>query len=391
MNIYLSFLQSKINHPIPAYSFWEYYIKNGIVEGGDEWQEGEVDWAEGLLYTLDKTKLAQWKAKVWEKTVKDIQLKHNKKPISCFLSYLYPHQVEEQAIREIQKMGIPCINFFCDNVREFTKAPKEFAVFDLNWVPEYKALSIYKKSEYKYIHLPMPVWVAPKYREITNIENESISFLGSNDIQRWILFEEIVKKGLAVTIYGNGWKNVENGGNKVIVNEKKGIKQLLINQLDFIKRYGFAGYKRKLEQKNTMISISSELEKCSFGKPIFGDDYFKVTKESFITIGVNRYPSYLHPLDKPDTYSRLRDIEAPMLGACYLTEWTEGIEEMYEIGKEIDVYRDAGELKVKVEQLLADKKKREGLRSAGQTKALSQHSIPISIKKIKKMLCLNLT
>ena len=384
MNIYLSFLQSKINHPVPAYSFWEYYIKNGIVEGGDEWQEGEVDWAEGLLYTLDKTKLAQWKTETWEKTVKDIQLKHNKKPISCFLSYLYPHQVEEQAIREIQKMGIPCVNFFCDNVREFTSAPKEFAVFDLNWVPEYKALTLYKKAGHQYIHLPMPMWVEPKNRNLPTIETNGVSFIGSVDVQRVLLFEEAVKKGLQINIYGKGWKDERV---ETIIHEKNidksGVKQTLVNQMVFLKRFGLAGFFRKMSQRNLQFNPSTNLEKSLKGKLTF-EDYVTITKESAVTLGVNRYPSYHYPLNSPNTYSRLRDIEAPMLGACYLTEWTEGIDKLYEVGKEIEVYSNAEDLKEKAIRLLADKQKRMVLRRGGQERALKQHSIQTSLKAINQ-------
>jgi hypothetical protein len=50
--------------------------------------------------------------------------------------------------------------------------------------------------------------------------------------------------------------------------------------------------------------------------------------------------SYIIPIDQPNTYSRLRDIEAPMLGACYLTEQTEGLECLYDIGNEIEIYKD---------------------------------------------------
>ena len=75
-----------------------------------------------------------------------------------------------------------------------------------------------------------------------------------------------------------------------------------------------------------------------------GDDYARVLRESQVCLGVNRYPSLRHPAGRPGTYSRLRDIEAPMVGACYLTEWTEGLDELYEPGVEIEVYRDAAEL-----------------------------------------------
>ena len=43
-----------------------------------------------------------------------------------------------------------------------------------------------------------------------------------------------------------------------------------------------------------------------------------------------------------------------MLGACYLTEWVPGLAQLYELGREIEVYRDVEELADKI-QLLASR------------------------------------
>ena len=381
MLIYLSFLQSKVKHPIPAYSFWEYYIKNGIEEGDNLWVEGDVDWAEGLLYTFDKEKLAKWKTEVWEKTLVDIEAKHKKNQITFFLSYLYPHQVEEQAIKSIQNMGIPCINFFCDNVREFTRIPKEFAVFNLNWVPEYKAINMYKKAGYNFINLPMPMWVAPIYRNISTIETSDLSFIGSIDVQRWILFEEVIKNNPNIKIYGAGW-NDETGFSHASPT-KKSILKKIINQVDFVNKQGIDGFIRKLSQRNISIKISPNLQSCLKGKLNF-EDYIKVTKESSITLGVNRFPSYRHQINSPNSYSRLRDIEAPMLGACYLTEYTDGLENMYELNNEIAIYHSTEELLYNLKELSLNIEKRKKMRINGQRKALNENSIPRSLKMIQE-------
>lgn len=378
MIIYLSFFQSKVQHPIPAYSFWEFYIKNGIEESGHEWTEGNGDWAEGLLYSFDKAKLESWKAETWEDTLRDIKLKHRQKPISFFLSYLYPHQIDEQAIKEIQKMGIPCVNFFCDNVREFTSVPKEYAVFDLNWVPEYKALHMYKRAKYKHIHLPMPMWVAPQFRNVSNVESDVVSFIGSKDIQRLMLFEKVVNLGVELKIYGAGW---ENSDIKIESIKNSNTFSTVLNQFDFIIRFGLEAFFRKLEQRKFNTKLSDSLQRCMNTKPDF-DSYIKITKESAITLGVNRYPSFLYPFDKPNTYSRLRDIEAPMLGACYLTEWTEGLGQMYGLGDEIETYKDEYELIEKIKMLKSDAKRRKNMRLNAQKKALEQHSVPNSIQLI---------
>ena len=145
MKIFVSFLQSDNNYPIPAYSFWQHYIKNGIDESGHHWFEcPEADWAYGLV-PKSSTEHENWKNETWKKTVNWIK----ENPVDLFLSYLYPQQIDAKSIKEIQQIGIPCINFFCDHVREFTSIPSEYKIFDLNWVPEFKAIKMYKKAGYQ--------------------------------------------------------------------------------------------------------------------------------------------------------------------------------------------------------------------------------------------------
>src|ERR1700743_1554539 len=180
MKIFLSFLQSPENYPIPAYGFWEHYIKNGIEEAGHQWTEcPDVDWAQGLV-PKNKAEQLRWKDETWSKTLARLK----KDPADLFLSYLYPEQIDTAAIGEIRKMGIACVNFFCDNVRLFKKIPAEFAVFDLNWVPEFKAIMLYQKAGFPHINLPMPIWVAPGLRNMHNENNDQVSFIGSKDVQR---------------------------------------------------------------------------------------------------------------------------------------------------------------------------------------------------------------
>ena len=375
MKIFLSFLQSKLQHQIPAYSFWEYYIKNGIEETGYNWvEEKSIDWAFGLTIKTEK-ELNAWKANVWEKTI--FYIKNN--PVDLFLSYLYPFQIDNQAILEIQKLGIPCVNFFCDNVREFNTTPKEFAIFDLNWVPEYKALNIYRKANISNIHLPMPMWVDPSLRNISSKISNKITFIGSKDTQRQLLFNDLFSKfpEFNLEIYGSGW--LEKGREFELQAENSyTFLDKIKFQYNFIKRNRLLAYIRKIKQRNFNPPINEILLDHLRGKVSF-EKYIDLSKNSAITLGINRYPSFQFPIHQPNTYSRLRDIEAPMLGACYLTEWTEGIEEMYDIGKDIEVYRNIEELIEKSKEILRDNEKAKSMRINGQKKALYQHSIKNSL------------
>jgi hypothetical protein len=188
LNILLSFLQDKneIPYNIPSYRFWTYYIKNGIEEAGMSWCEVPgVDWAEGLTYSKNLLDLKMWQDQVWTKTLEFVKSGHLK--IDIFLSYLYPQQIEINAIKEIRKTGIPCVNFYCDNIRHFTNVPNEFKCFDMLWIPEYEAIQMYHREQVKTINLPMPMWVKPNYREqFKPLESPVIGFIGSNSRKRLV-------------------------------------------------------------------------------------------------------------------------------------------------------------------------------------------------------------
>ena len=75
-----------------------------------------------------------------------------------------------------------------------------------------------------------------------------------------------------------------------------------------------------------------------------------------------------------------------MLGACYLTEWAPGIDDLYEAGVEIETYRDAAELVEKSARLHTDPARRKELRRRGQFRALNEHTISRSLSRISTQL-----
>ncbi|WP_413666196.1 glycosyltransferase [Mucilaginibacter sp. Mucisp86] len=381
MRILLSFLQDKVSkpHPVPSYRFWQHYIKNGIEEAGMSYIEvPEVDWAEGLVYDEGSAALQNWQEQSWQATINYI--KANRQNIDIFLAYLYPRQIQVDAIEQIRKMGIPCVNFYCDNIREFKTAPAKFRIFDLIWVPEFEALTMYKKAGVKHINLPMPMWVEPQLRQHIPVhEQPGISFIGSKDILRENLLAQAIQKGLPLSIRGAGWLTNDTPPPFV----PGSAYQKLINQVNFTKQHGLSGLSIKVQQQLNKLPVIPINGDHIFASPDF-DEYINITQSSMVTLGINRVPTFKRPHNNPLTYSRLRDIEAPMLGACYLTEYCQGIDELYDTEQEINVYRTIDELVQKATELLSNKEKRDKLRINGQQRALNDHAISSSLKKIKR-------
>src|SRR4029077_20065008 len=133
------------------------------------------------------------------------------------------------------------------------------------------------------------------------------------------------------------------------------------NQFSIVRAHGLSGLYRKFQNKLMPVK-AAEISRAAILPAPSSDEYLRITREATVTIGVNRVPtlraSHRHPL----TYSRLRDIEAPMLGACYLTESTAGLSQLYELGEEIEIYKTAEELTAKINMLKHNPARRQEMR-----------------------------
>lgn len=387
MKIFLSCLQSPVNHPVPSYRFWEVYFKNGIQEAGDSWvEDSESDWAEGLLYFHHEEKAANWRQRFWPGFVRRFQkLKDQEKP-DLALFYLYPHMVDAEGIAAIRKSGVPTLLFFCDHIREFRRIPDSFKGFDFYWVPEKEALRMYQSAGIQEVlYLPMPVWIPHQFRDGNPIEESfGPTFIGSKDIQRLILMSKLSSLYPELEIRGPGWIQSQSAPVKS-PNPDTNHSGFWQHNLNFIQHHGLVAWFRKISHR--FISLPEiQPGKMQIRESVFGDEYLRLSREAAVTIGVNRYPSFHYPVYKPDTYSRLRDIEAPMVGACYLTEWAPGLDDLYDFGEEIEVFRTAEEATEKIRFLMGNPQVRKQLRIQGQKRALACHSIPASLAQIKKLL-----
>jgi hypothetical protein len=381
MRIFLSCLHALKPHPVPAYGFWEHYFRNALAEAGHEIVETPgVDWAEGLC-AMPKEERAQWLERTWTRTVDFLGDEHRRRPVHLFLGYLFPNQVDAGAVKSIRSMGIPTVNFFCDNMREFTRVPETFRAFDLHWVPEAGARSMYASEGVPFIYLPMPMWVPPGERVIPAAETPGVIFMGSHDELREDLLGRAVARGLDVRIFGAGWL----GGAPAAPAADRSILRTLRNQADFVGSEGVSAWFRRNTQRYRKRAPRGWIEGRA-SPPLRSEDYQRVTRNAQVVVGINRCPSFRYPHSNPLRYSRLRDIEAPMLGACYLTETAPGLADLFEIGSEIEAYGEADELVEKARLLQGDPARRLRLRQNGQRRALADHTISRSLGRIAQTL-----
>jgi hypothetical protein len=367
-------------HAVPAYRFWAEYFRSALAELGHICLEiPACDWAAGLL-ARPSSEQAAWREKTWSHALHWLSAEHARQPIDLFLAYLFPAQIEPVALGQLRGLGVPSVNFFCDNLRLFRTVPASFRGFDLHWVPEAVARSLYRDAGLPYLSAPMPCWIAPQWRTLPPRETLPATFVGTRDSVREDLFASAFARGLDADLRGHGW-SAETVPSAPLPSPAPG-GSLFRHQIDFLRDHGAVAFARKFHEK------ISPPPPCTFNfrphvRPMpADDDYFHVLRDSLVSLGVNRYPSLRSPRTRSPTYSRLRDLEAPMCGACYLTEWAPGLDELYDLGTEIETYRTAEELVEKTRLLATDATRRASLRRAGQRRALADHTIARTLARL---------
>jgi hypothetical protein len=380
MRILLSCLQSERRHALPGYAFWRGYFVEGCAEAGIECVEVPgLDWAEGLTHPPGPA-LDCWRANAWQRVVDFVRADRARNgaraPLAMFLGYLYPQQVDTAAIRELQRQGLPCVNFYCDNVRQFHRLPEAYRAFALHWVPEYEALPLYR--DVPHVHAPMPCWVHPRWRTLPERETEPPTMIGSADVLRRDVLARAIGAGAELRICGRGWNAADEDARP----RARGCARAIVaNQLALVREHGPRALWTKVHDRLRPLTPPAIPDAC-IGAELTPGDYLRVTRGARVTIGINRVPTARRSLHAPLAYSRLRDIEAPMLGACHLTEWTAGLPHLYDIGAEIECWRDPVELADKIAALSRDPARRRRMRRAAQARALGEHAVPRTLHRL---------
>lgn len=105
-----------------------------------------------------------------------------------------------------------------------------------------------------------------------------------------------------------------------------------------------------------------------FLKPaVFGLDMFQVLRDSRITLNI-------HADSSPVFASNMRLFETTGVGTCMITDWKVNLHELFELDREVVVYKSADECIERVKWLFDHPKKREEIALAGQTRTLKDHT-----------------
>lgn len=322
------------------------------------------------------------RGRITERIVDEVKTAHKEAPIDLFLSYFYNAHFEPGGFEAIHDLGIPTVNFYCNSMYQFELADDMARAATWAWHAERPARSRYLDAGAN------PVWVqmGANPRTYYPIENpdrkKKACFVGRKYADRDRLVAALVRADVPVDVYGSGWgtgsarssadATTHLGRHHSAPGSLQAYWDVIAENL---RQDGIAGgiartvrqwaYRRKSQQLHNFIA------------PVlrgYADDITETFNAYEVVLNFSnvwadgRTGSALVP------HVRMRDFEAPMCRACYLTGHTDEIEAFYEIGTEIDTYASADELVDKTQYYLDHPEAAEALRAAGYKRAMRDHT-----------------
>ena len=296
--------------------------------------------------------IEQYRPGLEESLLKQVWAAHRQEHVDVFFSYFYSALVRPDVIREIGAWGITTMNWYCNASYQFHLVEEIAPAYHYCLVPEKFRLEDYKATGANPIYCqeaanPNIYKPYPLPREF------DVTFVGAQYADRADYVRYLRDHHIDVRVWGAGWKECCPPPS-------------LPRWLRW--RAGRAKG-RLLGQPVGRVALPRTV--C--GDPLSDEEMVQMYSRSKISLGFSNVGE-THRATQPIKQIRLRDFEAPMSGAFYVTEYMPELEEFFRVGKEIVCYHDKADLADKVKYYLAHTEERETIRQAGYRRAVSEHT-----------------
>jgi Glycosyl transferases group 1 len=266
---------------------------------------------------FDLARSAGARARVSEMLLSQILTANGSHP-QAVLSCCFSHDVELDLVDRVRAAGIPWVNFFCDSLYAFDWVADLAARTSLNWFVE-------SEAEKRYRSLGVPCLRAPYALNPDALPDASCAapkrallFVGAANHSRIRAAALLRLTGADLQVRGWGWKEALEPKTTSARTPSALVKRaarLVVRTLLRARVGGYLEYEPMLEE----------------------------LRQSAVVLGLNEGGA------GPDAprYLKLRDLEFPGMGCCYLAQYHADLADVYGLGSEVITFRtpwEAGRL-----------------------------------------------
>jgi hypothetical protein len=277
------------------------------------------------------------RSRLSEELIRQVQDSHRQQPIDLFFAYLADALILPAAIRSIRKLGIVAVNWYCNASFQFDLVREISPYFDWCLVPERNRLSYYESAGARPIYCPEAA-NEHYYRPLGLAKDIPVSFVGQAYGERPDLARRLSEAKIPMKVFGPRWQN-------------------------YLRIRKFFGL---VEKSYAHLRLPRKI----YGGVVPDDQLVRIFNRTQVNLGFSAVWN-----DGPrELQVRLRDFEIPMSGAFYLVEYQPELEEYFEIGKEIECYRELDDLIEKIRHYLARPELCEKIGRAARARCVRDHS-----------------
>jgi spore maturation protein CgeB len=365
--------------PNPSFTsdLWKANLHDPLVDMGHDvvlWDEGSQP-----LFDLDPDapETVPVRARFSDRFLQAVEAAHRSSPFDLVITYFSDSHVEPQAIDRVRERIAPIVNFFCNNVHQFHLVQRTARHYVTCLVPEGAAFPRYLEAGAEPIFFPMAA--NPKiYRPVPAEVRYDVTFAGQRYGDRTAGMLALREGGIDAHAFGQHWTAAP------VASTAKATGDALSERPRRASRFGsMTRAVQLLTQGRNPLQAARDVrdwERLStrypgaLHGPVGDDAYVALFSESKISLGFLILGD-THRTRRPLRQVRLREFEAPMAGAFYLTGWLfDELAMHYEIGNEIVCYQSIPEMVDLARYYLTHDSERERIRVAGHERAMRDHT-----------------
>jgi hypothetical protein len=294
---------------------------------------------------------------------------HAKRPFDLFFGYLMDGIIEPAVIDEIRSAGVLTCNFSCNNVHQFDLVDGLSPHFDFNLHSERDVGNKFKAIRATPLWWPMAA--NAQYAHPVDVPRQfGASFVGANYGLRAEYALHLLDNGVDLHLFGPRWTLVSR-----LARTKRRVRRDLTMGKALIAPSLRAQVKATAEVARIDVTRRLAIEyPGSVHQPISDEEVISLYSSSQVSLGFLEVFEQHDPSKPILQHLHLREFEAPMSGALYLTNYSDELAEFFEPGKEVLVWRNRHELLEKTQYYAKHPEAGDKIRAAGHKRALACHT-----------------
>ncbi len=246
--------------------------------------------------------------------------------LDAVVSCCFSHDLELEIVDKVRSSGVPWINFFCDSLYAFHTVEALARRTSLNWFVETAAEARYRSLGVPYLCAPYALNPRALPDASCSGAERALSFVGTVNKNRVRTVTLLRLAGVDLHVSGWGWREALGPRPSAGWSAQGALK----SALRFATRSVLHG------RVGEYLDDGAFLERLCTSQTLLG------LNEG--GLGSGPYVGYL----------KMRDIEFPGLGCCYLTQHNQDVASAFEIGREVRTFRTLWEARQVARELACD-------------------------------------